>query len=521
MALIINGNTTLPTGIYGPISVTGPATITENAGQTVTFESVTESPGIAGVNFDASNGALLTLDGVIATAPTNLNIGDGGTIELGSNISGHSGVIAFSPGNTNSELILDSGVSNSSLDPITLFASGDTIDVSGSITSLSYNAAHSQLTVELGDGSAEILNVGIAQGQSFSFSGDNILATLCFAAGSQIDTPVGPVAVEHLKSGDAVRLASGGTRAVKWIGWRQIDLRRHVDPEAVRPIRIKAHAIADGAPRRDLLVSPDHAILVDGKLIPARLLRNGTTIVEEHGCQSVTYYHVEFDAHDVLLAEGLASESYLDTGNRCSFQNSGLPILMHAEFNAPDGQARRQAESCAPLLCAPAEVKPIWQTIVQRAAASGLVAPAVETTDDPDLCIVAGGQRIAPLSRAGGRYTFMLPAAYDEVRLSSRSAQPSMLRPWIEDRRRLGVMVRQVVVKTDQDHEVIAMDDPRLSNGWWAAETDAAAIWRWTGGEATLPIKAGPAVVEVLVGETQSYPVEAAVEAAPKLLECA
>ena len=518
-AIIINGNTTVASGSYGPVSVTGPATINENAGQTVTFDSVTESPGIAGVNFDSSAGSHLTLDGVIATAPTALNIGDSGTIELGSNISGHSGVIAFAPGDSGSVLILDPGVSNSSLDPITLFASGDTIDVSAPISSLSYNAPRSQLLVDLADGSAQLLNVVIAQGQTFSFSGDNILANApCLAAGSRIDTTAGPVAVEDLKPGDTVLLASGGTRPVKWIGWRHIQLQRHIDPDSVRPIRIKAHAIAEDAPRHDLLLSPDHAIFIDGKLIPARLLRNDTTIVEDHGCEAVTYYHVELDAHDVLLAEGLATESYLDTGNRASFANAGLPILMHADFNAPGSQARREAGSCSPLLCDPAGVQPFWQAIAQRAAARGLIAASVETTADPDLCIVAGGKRIAPLSRTGGRYTFMVPPTGGEMRLSSRTAKPSTSRPWVEDRRSLGVMVQQVVIKTSHDQEVIAMDDPRLTNGWWAAEADAATIWRWTAGEAALPLNAGPAVIEVLVGETQSYPVDTA---APGLQQCA
>jgi hypothetical protein len=308
---------------------------------------------------------------------------------------------------------------------------------------------------------------------------------------------------------------------VKWIGWRHIQVQRHIDPDSVRPIRIKAHAIAEGAPRNDLLVSPDHAIFIDGTLIPARLLRNGTTIVEDHAVKTVTYFHVELDAHDVLLAEGLATESYLDTGNRASFQNAGLPVLMHADFSDPSSQARREAESCAPLVCGAAEVEPIWQSIARRAEARGLIAPVVETTTDPDLCIVAAGRRIAPLSRTGGLYTFMVPATSGEVRLSSRAAKPSMLRPWVEDRRSLGVMVQQVVVRSSQDFEVIAMDDPRLTNGWWAAEGDSFTIWRWTDGAAALPIKAGPAVVEVLIGETQSYPIETACLGLPALQECA
>jgi hypothetical protein len=73
-----------------------------------------------------------------------------------------------------------------------------------------------------------------------------------------------------------------------------------------------------GAPRRDLFLSPDHAVFVDGALIPVRYLANGATIVQERRDQ-VSYWHVELDRHAVILAEGLACESYLDTGNRASF----------------------------------------------------------------------------------------------------------------------------------------------------------------------------------------------------------
>ena len=80
-------------------------------------------------------------------------------------------------------------------------------------------------------------------------------------------------------------------------------------------------AFADRVPCRDLLVSPDHGIFVDAKLICARQLVNGTTIVREAGLASVEYFHVELEAHAILLAEGLPAESYLDTGNRGFFRN--------------------------------------------------------------------------------------------------------------------------------------------------------------------------------------------------------
>jgi hypothetical protein len=111
---------------------------------------------------------------------------------------------------------------------------------------------------------------------------------------------------------------SGQTRRVTWVGRRTVEVRRHPRPWDVAPVRIRAGALAAGQPARDLLLSPDHAVLVDGALIPVRYLVNGATIVQQRVVR-ITYWHVELDRHDVLLAEGMPCESFLDTGNRATF----------------------------------------------------------------------------------------------------------------------------------------------------------------------------------------------------------
>ena len=75
-------------------------------------------------------------------------------------------------------------------------------------------------------------------------------------------------------------------------------------------------------PHRDCLLSPDHAVFIDNALIPIRHLVNGRSIVQER-VDEVTYYHVELPPHDVVVAEGLPCESYLDTGNRAAFADAG------------------------------------------------------------------------------------------------------------------------------------------------------------------------------------------------------
>jgi phospholipase/lecithinase/hemolysin len=148
----------------------------------------------------------------------------------------------------------------------------------------------------------------------------------CFAAGTRILTEDGEVPVEQLRIGASVLLVGGGEAPIIWIGHSQVDCARHRRPCEVWPIRVSAGAFGQGVPVRDLYLSPDHAVFIEGVLIPIRYLINGTTVTQ---CpqRHVRYFHVELPLHAVILAAGLATESYLDTGNRGLFagRNDGEP----------------------------------------------------------------------------------------------------------------------------------------------------------------------------------------------------
>jgi Hint domain-containing protein len=172
--------------------------------------------------------------------------------------------------------------------------------------------------------------------------------SLCFMAGTLIRTPDGDVAVETLKRGDRVLTQDGRIATVDWLGIQTISMR-FADKLRVQPIRIRAGAIAENVPSRDLLVSPDHAILVEGALIQAGALVNGTSIVRETNVpMTFKYYHVEVEDHSLILAENTPAETFVDNVERLAFDNwaehealypDGKPIT---ELPYPRAKSQRQ-----------------------------------------------------------------------------------------------------------------------------------------------------------------------------------
>lgn len=163
--------------------------------------------------------------------------------------------------------------------------------------------------------------------------------TACFLEGTSIATPAGDVSVNALSIGDMVVNADGAEVAVKWIG-RQTISTRFGPAERLMPVRFAAGSLGDGLPHADLTVTADHGMLVAGVICHAGALVNGTTItrvpMEEMG-DSYTVYHIETEAHEIILANGAAAETFIDNVGRKVFDN-------FAEFDALYGDVPEMEE---------------------------------------------------------------------------------------------------------------------------------------------------------------------------------
>lgn len=144
---------------------------------------------------------------------------------------------------------------------------------------------------------------------------------ICFTPGTAIMTPQGPRLVEDLREGDQVQTRDNGAQDIQWIGSRRITGARFKVMPHLRPVRIGAGALGIERPEQELLVSPEHRMLVAGPaaralfntpevLVSARELVNGSTIRVDHQIPVVTYVHLLLPSHQIIWANGAPTESF-------------------------------------------------------------------------------------------------------------------------------------------------------------------------------------------------------------------
>jgi hypothetical protein len=223
-----------------------------------------------------------------------------------------------------------------------------------------FDVTDNQITAEISPFSGSSAGVTLAQNDS----------TPCYCRGTLITTASGDVAVEALSVGDKVMTIGGRVRAIKWIGRRSYGGRFVMGRTDILPICIKARALAPNVPKRDLWISPHHAMYFEdcgGVLIEAKDLVNGVTVIQAETVERVEYFHIELDTHDVVLAEGAPSETFMDDDSRGMFHNADEYHALYRENVAP-----AVARYCALRLDDGYEVEEVRRRIASRAATSDL-----------------------------------------------------------------------------------------------------------------------------------------------------
>jgi hypothetical protein len=318
--------------LQGGVSVTGTANTLELLG----------AAGAVTVNFDKANAGFTSFGTVAFGAPN----GNNETLTITNNTA--------LPGTISDFTQPDEIVDLTKLKNGTIVGGGT---VNGSDQLVVSSGSH---TVTLQLDPSENYSGIIWQTAPDSGTGTDI-SIACFCRGTLILTPGGDMPVERLAIGDMVLTAAGVARQIKWIGRRSYARRFAYGQRHILPICIGAGALADGIPSRDLWLSPNHALYLEGVLVEARDLVNGASISQPPPDRAIEYFHIELDSHDLLVAEGAVAESYIDDGNRLLFHNA--PEYWAFYPDAADGPE----QYCAPRLAEGHTVERIRAAIDRRA----------------------------------------------------------------------------------------------------------------------------------------------------------
>lgn len=399
---------------------------------------------------------------------------------------------------------------------ITGFGQGDIIDIAylNGDDTWHYDPATGDLVVTSGAYSFTV-NIGLGYDPDLFAStntaypgmkGVTYLATApCFLAGTLIEAETGLVAVETLRAGQRLRCIRDGKTSfqrIKAVKRGTVSVLKASNlglDEAGCSVRICKNAFGDGQPFQDLLVTSEHRFLLDGKLVAIRTMVNGASIRYETDLEHYAYYHIEMERHEIILANGVRTESYADVAAKKD--TSGRSAIL------------RTPELVAPLETRAAFLEPLHDRLSRRAESLGIerrervaapVAPGVSSHASLSL-ITADGTIIEPRSCAGAHYAFTIPEGTRSVRLSTLVARPcDVIGPFYDDRRYLGVQIGEVVLFGGR-HEYRLDAHLRTDelSGWHGLEGGER---RWTKANALIDLPygagSGPSVLVVEVAAT-------------------
>ena len=448
-------------------------------------------------------GGLLTING---NAPANNVTLQGGTLELVSpkadtlnTTAGQptaSGNLTFASG-YNSRLQIDvaqtGGNGTTFQQPIAGYAAGDIVDLrsatfAGATIAQTQNGTTTNVTVSGGSSSgSETFAFTNTTSGGFSLASDGNGATpgteilyaapACYVSGTLIRTARGDIAVEHLAVGDLAVTSSGEHRPIRWLGHQTYRCNGAVEPRSIWPVRVAAGAFGALRPSSDLFLSPGHSVcltLIDEVLVPVQELINGSSIAYV-AMDEVTYWHVELESHDILIANDMPAESFLEMGaNRAAFENgSGLGDPSAEVIGRTHADFCRRFVDSGPLLAV------MRDELRLRAERLGWAA-----SSDLAMTCYADDRPIKPSIR-NGEAMFAVPAGV-ALRIETDVTLPALLGE--ADARGLGIAVYAISVTAASGEEhMLDLDDPVVAVCFHSGERDADLHYRWSNGAIALP----------------------------------
>jgi hypothetical protein len=176
-----------------------------------------------------------------------------------------------------------------------------------SVTYLDANGVTRTMEITLGGGGATNMQV--------------MVDFICFARGTLIETEHGPKAIEDLSPGDMVKTKDSGLQVIEWISSRKLSAQELQRMPHLRPIRFRKGALGQNLPSMDLVVSPQHRMLLNDwrcqmlfdareVLAPSKALVNDRDIMTDHDADGVEYFHFMCKEHEIVYANGTESESF-------------------------------------------------------------------------------------------------------------------------------------------------------------------------------------------------------------------
>ena len=306
----------------------------------------------------------------------------------------------------------------------------------------------------------------------------------CFLAGTLIKTDRGDIAVENLGVNDRVYIHTDNGLQLQPITSIVSDthfVNTHLpDDEGGYPVCILKDAISENIPYQDTYVTPEHCLFIDGKFIPVRMLVNNHSIYYDHSQKMYKYYHIETGEHSVITANGMLTESYLNTRDTIKDDENNVIRLPKNWVN----------DAAAPLNVDRDSVEKVYNSLLDQALAKHIDRKGRKPliTNDHDICLIADNGNVIEKRIDNGKVTFVIPKNTKNVRIVSRASRPSdVIGPFVDDRRYLGLLIKSIkLFNKNKSFDIdIHLSEENL-DGWHKLDSDSV---RWTNGNAFLPLE--------------------------------